>query len=77
MKEEILEILNDINSDVDYESDVMLIDEEILDSFDIVSLVSELNSCFDINITVVDLVPENFNTVDAMVALVERLSNGN
>ena len=77
MREEILEILNDINSDVDYESDVMLIDEEILDSFDIVSLVSELNSCFDINITVVDLVPENFNTVDAMVALVERLSNGN
>lgn len=77
MREEILEILYDINSDVDYESDVMLIDEEILDSFDIVSLVSELNSCFDINITVVDLVPENFNTVDAMVALVERLSNGN
>lgn len=77
MREQILEILDDINSDVDYESDVMLIDEEILDSFDIVSLVSELNSCFDINITVVDLVPENFNTVDAMVALVERLSNGN
>lgn len=77
MKEQILEILNDINSDVDYESDVMLIEEGILDSFDIVSLVSELNSCFDINITVVDLVPENFNTVDAMVALVERLSNGN
>ena len=77
MREQILEILDDINSDVDYESDVMLIDEEILDSFDIVSLVSELNSCFDINITVVDLVPENFNIVDAMVALVERLSNGN
>ena len=77
MKEQILEILNDINEDVDYETETALIDDGILDSFDIVSLVSELNSSFDINITVVDLVPENFNTLSAMTALVERLSNGN
>lgn len=77
MKEKILEILDDINSDIDYETETALIDDGILDSFDIVSLVSELNSCFDINITVVDLVPENFNSVSAMTALVERLSNGN
>lgn len=77
MKEKILEILDDINSDIDYETETALIDDGILDSFDIVSLVSELNSCFDINITVVDLLPENFNSVSAMTALVERLSNGN
>lgn len=77
MKDKILEILMDINSDVDYDTETALIDDGILDSFDIVSLVSELNSCFDINITVVDLVPENFNTLAAMTALVERLSNGN
>lgn len=77
MKEKILEILNDINDDIDYENETSLIDEGLLDSFDIVSLVSELNSCFDINITVVDLVPENFNTLSAMTALVERLSDGN
>ncbi|MBE5931033.1 MAG: acyl carrier protein [Lachnospiraceae bacterium] len=77
MKEKILEILDDINSDIDYETETALIDDGILDSFDIVSLVSELNSCFDINITVVDLVPDNFNSVSAMTALVERLSNGN
>ena len=77
MKEQILEILEDINSDVDYETETALIDDGILDSFDIVSLVSELNSCFDINITVVELVPENFNSLDAMTDLVERLSNGN
>lgn len=77
MKEKILEILDDINSDIDYETETALIDDGILDSFDIVSLVSEINSCFDINITVVDLVPENFNSVSAMTALVERLSNGN
>lgn len=77
MKEKILEILNDINPDIDYETETALIDDGELDSFDIVSLVSELNSSFDINITVVDLVPENFNTLSAMTALVERLSNGN
>ncbi len=77
MKEKILEILIDINSDNDYETETALIDDGLLDSFDIVSLVSELNSTFDINITVVDLVPENFNTLSAMTALVERLSNGN
>lgn len=77
MKEKILEILVDINDDIDFETETALIDDGLLDSFDIVSLVSELNSCFDINITVVELVPENFNTLAAMTALVERLSNGN
>ena len=76
MREEILKILNDINDDVDYETESALIDDGVIDSFDIVSLVGELNSCFDIKITVVDLVPENFNSLDAMTALVERLLNG-
>lgn len=76
MREKILDILNDINSDVDYEVENALIDDGIIDSFDIVSLVGELNSCFDIKMTVVDLVPENFNSLDAMTALVERLLNG-
>lgn len=76
MREKILKILNDINEDVDYEIENALIDDGVIDSFDIVSLVGELNSCFDINITVVDLVPENFNSLDAMTALVERLVNG-
>lgn len=76
MREEILKILNDINEDVDYETESALIDDGVIDSFDIVSLVGELNSCFDIKITVVDLVPENFNSLDAMTALVERLVNG-
>ncbi len=76
MREKILDILNDINSDVDYEAENALIDDGIIDSFDIVSLVGELNSCFDIKMTVVDLVPENFNSLDAMTALVERLLNG-
>lgn len=76
MKEQIFEILNDINPDVDYGAETALVDDDILDSFELVSLVSELNSCFNINITVVDFVPENFNSLSAIVALVERLSTG-
>ena len=57
----LLDILNEINSDVDYEICDTLIDDGIFSSFDIVSLVGELNDAFDIDITPVDIVPENFN----------------
>lgn len=77
MEEKLLEILNEINPEVDYENETAIIDDGLLDSFDIVSLVSELNDTFDINITVVDLVPENFNTFSAMAALIKRLSGEN
>ncbi len=76
MKDQVLEILIDINPDVDYETETALVDNGVLDSFELVSLVSELNNAFDINITVVDFVPENFNTFSAIVALVERLKLG-
>ena len=76
MKEQLLSILEDINSDIDYESETAIIDDGLLDSFDIVTLVGEMNDAFDITITVVDLIPENFNSVDAMLALIERLTNG-
>ena len=76
MRETILEILADINPDVDFGSENAIIDDKLLDSFDIVTLVGELNDAFDISITVVDLVPENFNSVAAMEALVDRLQNG-
>ncbi len=73
MTEQIIEILKDINPDIDYENETSLIDDGLLDSFDIVSLVGELNDTFDITITVVDLIPENFNSAAAIAALVERL----
>ena len=76
MKEQILEILNDINPDIDYETETALVDDDLLDSFELVSLVSELNNCFDIRITVVDFIPENFNSFSAITALVERLLMG-
>lgn len=74
MKEKIIEILEDlISDDVDLATCDTLIDDEILDSFDIVSLVSDLNEEFDVNINVTHLQPENFNSVDAMVELIKSL----
>lgn len=73
MKEKVLEILEDIRPDVDFEHEKKLIDDGILDSFDIISTVNEFNNEFDIDINVDDLKPENFNTVDAMVELIEKL----
>ena len=71
--EKVLEILKSLRDDIDYEKEKKLIDDGILDSFDVVSIVGELCDTFDITITVEDLEPENFNSVEAITALVERL----
>ena len=71
--EELLEILKEINSDIDYENETALIDDGILDSLDVVALVSELNDHYDIEIGLDDLIPENFNSLEAMLALIEKL----
>ncbi len=70
MKEEVLEILREIRPDVDFENETEMIDGGILASLDIVAIVSEFNDEFDIDISVDDLLPENFNSVDAMVELI-------
>lgn len=72
LRDEIKEILEDLRPDLDVENEKDLIDAGTLDSLDIISLVSELNDSFDIHISVEDLVPDNLNTLDAMVQLVER-----
>ena len=71
--EKLLEILNDIQPDADYETCTTLIDDEVLDSFAILSIVGELEEAFDIEITPVDIVPENFNSAQALWAMVQRL----
>lgn len=73
--EKLLKILNGIRPDVDFQKETKLIDDQILDSFDIISIVNELNEAYDIEIDVEDLEPENFNTVWAMMELIERLQN--
>ena len=73
MKEKVLEILKAVRRDVDFENEKLLIDDSILDSFDIISIVSDLNEAFDVDITADELEPENFNSLDAIVALVQSL----
>ena len=75
MMNELMEILEQLRPDVDFENETGLIANAILDSFDIVSLVGELNEAFDIEIKPTDLVPENFNSAEAMLALVEKLQD--
>lgn len=74
MREDILEILKDIRPDIDFEDDSQeLVTDGLLESFDIVSLVTALTDEFDITIRPKDVIPANLNSVDAILALVERL----
>ncbi len=71
--EALMEILQDLHPDVDFDSCDTLIDDKILDSFDIVSLVTDISEEYDITIPVEEIVPTNFNSAKALWALVERL----
>ncbi len=71
--EELIEILEGIHPDVDYNTCETLIDDGILDSFDIVTLISEINQEFDVVISAEHIVPENFNSAQALYELIERL----
>lgn len=73
--EELLEILQKIKPGVDFKNETGLIEKRILDSMSIVRLVQAINEEFDIEITVSDLVPENFDSVSTMMALIERLED--
>lgn len=67
--EKLIDILKELRPDIDIESQ-SLVDDGVLDSFDIVTLVGELVDAFSIEIGVEDIIPENFNSVDAMMALI-------
>lgn len=71
--EQLLEILTELHPEVDFNTEEHLIDNKILDSFDIVTIVAEIDSEFDVSIPAEELVPENFNSAQALYALVERL----
>ena len=73
--EELLEILNDLHPDVDFETCDSLIDDKILDSFDIVTIIAEVNDRVDVTITVDKITPENFNSAEALYALIQELED--
>ena len=75
MNEEILAMLTELRPEFDFTDSKDFVMDGFLDSFDIISIVSELNEAYDIEINVEDLEPDNFNTVEAMLELIEKLRN--
>ena len=74
--DELIEILEDIKPDVDYEGCENLIDGHYLDSLSIISLIAEIEDAFDVTVPAVEVVPANFNSVKAMWSMIERLQEG-
>ena len=72
MREQIIEILTEICPGIDFETENALIDDGLIDSLDIVAVVTELMEAFDVELGVDDLTPENFNSVEAIEDLIER-----
>jgi acyl carrier protein len=73
--EQLLEILNDLDPTVDYETETNLIDGKVLDSFTIVTLIDTICEEFDIEISPKYLVPENFNSAEAMWSLIQKIQD--
>lgn len=71
--EKLLSILNDLHPDVDFAATGDLVDDGILDSLDIVTLVTEIHAEYDVAIPAEEIVPENFNSVEAIMQLIQRL----
>ena len=71
--EKLYEILKNLHPDVDFSVEQDLIGEEILDSLDIVTLITEINSEFDVSIPAEEILPENFCSAEAIYALISRL----
>ena len=72
MREQLLQLLKENCPGVDSERETALVDDEILESLDIVTIVSEIMGTFHISINVDDLLPDNFNSVDQMLELIQR-----
>ncbi len=74
--DELLEILTDLHPEVDYETEMHLIDNAILDSFDIITIISEIADTFDVVVPAKEIIPENFNSAQALWNMIERLEDG-
>lgn len=75
--DELIEILEDIQPEVDYETCEDLIDGHYLDSMAILSLVSEIEDAFDVSVPTVEIIPSNFNSAKALWAMITRLQEDN
>lgn len=73
--EKLLEILESIKPGVDFKNSKNMIEEGLIDSFDIVTIVAKINEEFDIEFSVSEVVPENFATVETLYETIERIKN--
>ena len=73
--EKLLEILQRVRPDVDFKNETLLIDDGILDSMDVVSIISELDDEFGVQVRINELFPDNFNSVEAIWNLIQNLKN--
>ncbi|MBQ5361803.1 MAG: acyl carrier protein [Clostridia bacterium] len=71
--EKLIEIMQNLHPDVDFETYDGLVDDGILDSLDIVTLITDINDAFDVSIPAEEILPENFNSARALWELIERL----
>jgi acyl carrier protein len=75
MREEVLLFLEKLLPQVDFRNNTSLVDDEILDSLAMVTIIAEMSMEFDINIPYEEISADNFNSVDAITAMVQRLQN--
>lgn len=73
--EALLRILEDLHPEVDFTTNKSLIDDKILDSFDIITLIAEISEEYDVRIPVEEIVPENFNSAESIYKLIQRLQD--
>lgn len=71
--EKLINILKSIRPDIDFETEKALIDDGLLDSFDVVSIISEIDDNYGVQIRINELDPENFNSVEAIMSLINKL----
>lgn len=73
--EALLEILEELHPEVDFKTHKSLIDDKILDSFDIITLIAEINEEYDVRIPVDEIIPENFNSAESLYKLIQKLQD--
>ncbi len=71
--DDLIRIMSEVRPDLDFTKEDQLIDDGILDSFDIIAIVSEINDFFQIEMNVNDLLPENFNSAAALYELILKM----
>lgn len=71
--DELMNILNGIDDSIDWKNEKALIDQRLLDSFGVITLVSELEDQFSVEIDAAQMIPDNFNSAEAIYEMIQQL----